>query len=226
MTLALNEIYQVARDAVTIFTAQGLSSCLCGGTGCALYGMKNRSPNDVDIVVMTYAHDTEELKRILVLHSPRSFQLRPSRKRGATYKILYYTFHSYKSCKVDILIPGIMNIPDIPSRRIPIIDGLPAMTFMPLLLLKLQAWDDHRKSERIDYRMKQHTDARDIQELLKIARERHEHKRDALWLPMSFLVAAEGRVASFISLFPSSGYVSKGDKKQISTAELWQYIGF
>lgn len=168
-------------------------------------------------MVLTQNYDTEQLKRMLTERSNK-FELRPSRKRFATYEILYYKCDIWRSFKMDILTPGIMNIPNIPSSRNPRINGLPAMSFMPLLLLKLQAWEDHRKSDRTDYRMKQYTDARDIKELLPIAAQRGEHKRDAGWLSPYFLSMADDRIQRFI--------LSEGDAGRGSTRMAWQKIGF
>ncbi|TCD63498.1 hypothetical protein EIP91_005331 [Steccherinum ochraceum] len=219
-SFSLSQIYEAARAAITIFAGQGLPSCLCGGTGCALYGT-SRTPNDVDIVVLTSAYDTEELKR-MVVRSSSKFELKPSRKIGATYKILYYRVYTYglRACKVDILTPGIMHIPDanIPIARIELIDNLPAMPFMPLLLLKLQAWGDHGDSDRSDFRAKQYFDARDIAELLVIAVMREEHKRDASWLPASFLREAQRRVQRL----KSNLFMDQGARDE----KAWKQIGF
>lgn len=175
---------------------------------------------------MSSIYDTEELKRILVRHNGDVFYLRPSKKRGATYKLLfaklgsadgtpaatpgtYYGLYS-RSCKVDILIPGIMNIPSVESSRIVTIDGLPLV----LLLLKLQAWSDHRASDRYDYRQKQYTDISDLTALLAIAVRKQVDVRTAQWLPESFLEAARGRVSRYIVTVPSP------------QARLWREIGF
>ena len=111
------------------------------------------------------------------------FELRPSRKRGATYKLLYYRHpdDDYITIKVDILVPGILNIPSIPTERIHRVNKLPPMPFLPLLLLKLQAWHDHRASYRSDYNAKQWMDVQDIQALLPIAVRRGEHKDENDW---------------------------------------------
>lgn len=174
---------------------------------------------DVDIVVLTNTYDTEELKRILVRNSSK-FELKPSRKIGATYKILYYRFYAFSriNCKVDILTPGIMNIPDIPTHRIEFINNLPAMPFLPLLLLKLQAWEDHGDSDRSDFRAKQYVDARDLAQLLVIAGQRGEHKRDAIWLPVSFLREAQRRVQRL----KSNINMDQGARDE----KAWKRIGF
>lgn len=152
--------------------------------------------------MLTNSHTTDSLKSMLVRTDP-DFYLRPSRKIGATYKILYCRVGIMRSCKVDILTPGIMNIPPVPSpaqNRLTFLSGIPVMPFIPLLLLKLQAWQDHRESTRSDYNMKQHTDVRDIQQLLKIGVRKGFQLRDASgWIGGSFLADGQRRVLSFCS---------------------------
>jgi len=83
--------------------------------------------------------------------------------------------------------------------------SIPVMPFIPVLLLKLQGWDDHRMSRRMDLQAKQHVDVGDIHELLRTAaRDRKIHLRNESWLPMSFLAAGEWRVANFIVAHPDS----------------------
>jgi len=195
------EIFDVTRKAVSIFSSHGLDSCLVGGAGCVLFGC-TRTPHDVDLVVLTNSYTTESLKSMLV-RTNSDFYLRPSRKIGATYKILYCRVGSMRSCKVDILTPGIMNIPTIPSpvqSRLTFISGIPIMPFIPLLLLKLQAWQDHRESIRSDYNQKQHTDVVDIQELLEIGIRKKLHLRDVRgWLGETFINDGQRRVLAFCS---------------------------
>lgn len=165
-------------------------------------------------MVMTRSTDQEELKRMLV-RKDSDFYLMPSRKIGATYKIVYCrlggSFH--QSCKVDVLTPGIMNIPDIIQERIFHTRFIPVMPFIPLLLLKLQAWSDHRNSDRFDMRQKQYTDVSDIKRLLEVGLRDRKGLKDADWLPELFIEAAKGRVTSFCSNHPES-------------AEHWRAIGF
>jgi hypothetical protein len=79
-------------------------------------------------------------------------------------------------------------------------DSIPVMPFIAVLLLKLQAWADHRISHRMDLRLKQYVDVRDIYELLKIAARNSEmHLREAeSWLPRMFVAVGRCRVANFI----------------------------
>ncbi|THH27671.1 hypothetical protein EUX98_g6512 [Antrodiella citrinella] len=231
----LDLVYEASREAAANFADLGLTSCLCGGTGCALFGV-DRTPNvsvvssirrqrgelltlrqDVDLVVLTRSYDTEQLKHMLSARSTK-FVLRPSRKRGATYKLLYYQSVLFGSCKVDILIPGILHIPDIPPTRVVRTNELPVMPFMPLLLLKLQAWEHHRESVRWDYQDKQWVDIADIGKLLRIAQSRGEHKSLVNWLSTDFIKMAEARVRRFVRAVPTYSATP--------SADLWQRVGF
>jgi len=203
------EIKSVARLAVRAFESRGLTTCLFGGTACRLYG-NSRTPNDVDLVVLTTSHTTEDLKLLLSQIAPSTFYLRPPKSIGATYKVLFAKLrgnihYSRRSCKVDILIPGVLNIPQIPPAHILHIDDLPVMPLIPLLLLKLQGWSDHRASSRSDMQQKQYMDIRDITQLLQIAVMRGARLEDAIeWLPQEFVVAGRARLARYLeTLRPS-----------------------
>lgn len=194
------EIRLVARKAVDIFASHGLVSCLFGSAACALYGC-SRIPNDVDIIVMTKSHAQEELKQLLVQHPKSDFYIRPSRRIGATYVIVYCNLGEERFCKLDVLIPGILNIPNVAPERIVHIDGLPVLPFMLLLLMKLQGWSDHRAAGRTDMWEKQYVDVRDINQMLGIAATRGEDVNRETWLPKEFLDMARARVVRFVEHF-------------------------
>ncbi|KAI0684750.1 hypothetical protein BC835DRAFT_1292300 [Cytidiella melzeri] len=211
------QVKDTARKAIDAFAYYGLKSCLVGGAACMLYGT-TRTPGDVDLVVLTSTYDAEQLKELLVRRNS-TFYLRPAKTFGATYKVLWgrlgYSYTPYDSCKVDILVPGIMNIPDVPSQHIITIEGYPVMPMIPLLLLKLQAWTDHRAADKKYLRDKQHQDVRDIEQMLEIAVRRGEKINSVVaWVPVDFLAAARSRVKEFLAqIFP---------RRQ----ELWQAIGY
>jgi hypothetical protein len=158
---------------------------------------------------MTVLHGQEALKRMLVAED-HDFSLRSSTNPRNTYKIAWCNVPGsfYKQIKVDVLVPGIMNIPSIsPTRLIWFRQNtLPSMPLLPLLLLKLQACDDHRTASyrRPDLRAKQHVDVADIDVLLVIAKNKGVHRRDGASLPASFLSSADSRVRSYTLSFPSS----------------------
>jgi len=175
---------------------------------CSVYG-NSRVPSDVDVVCLTDKHTQEELKAILVANDFNFYTI-ASKDPFATYRVLWYRLSGYRrSCKVDVLCPGIMNIPAVPVPRIVYRrsrSDLPLMPFLPLLLLKLQAWMDHRAASKLYLRQKQHVDVRDIDELLELAIEKYDVnvKRDGKWLPESFLRAAATRVKVYVQNFPES----------------------
>ncbi|KAI0792337.1 hypothetical protein C8Q75DRAFT_752408 [Abortiporus biennis] len=216
------EVRQVAQRAISIFTRNGLSACLFGSAGCSLYGC-SRSPNDVDIIVMSNIYTTEQLKQMLV-RGNKLFYTRPAKTPGATFKVLFHKlpvreYHDVprRYCKVDLLIPGVLNIPFISSERIVRLGSLPVLPIIPLLLLKLQGWSDHRASTRADLVAKQYTDIRDVAELLRIVVERGEHLDQAVeWLPAEFIDAAKERLTRYFEIVRPSQSVTQN----------WSTIGF
>ncbi|KAI0783238.1 hypothetical protein C8Q75DRAFT_726389 [Abortiporus biennis] len=213
------EIREVASKAVKIFSSNGLISCLCGGAGCSTYGVE-RIPSDVDIIVMNSQYTQEELKTLLVRSNP-TFYTRAPKTIGATYRVLFYRLppgvFRYRSCKVDILLPGIMNIPFTPSHRIVYFSDVPVLPLIPLLLLKLQAWSDHRASTRAYFQMKQYTDVRDIAKLISIAVQRREHLDNEIdWLPATFVAAARERLTRYFIIVDPDREIRRG----------WSIIGF
>ncbi|KAI8989243.1 hypothetical protein BD414DRAFT_415208 [Trametes punicea] len=198
-----NEVMDIARKAIEIFARHGLKCCLVGSVASYVYGVL-RTPNDVDLVVLTTLHCQESLKAMLVA-ADSGFYLVRSRNPYASYKVLWYrnkTSWSSLPWKVDILVPGIMDIPNVPPdrivRRAP--HHLPLMPLIPQLLLKLQAWSDHRDSHRVDLRMKQYTDVDDINKLLEIAclRGHRVHSPDLSWMPTSMVSVALRRLRSYV----------------------------
>ncbi|CDO76315.1 hypothetical protein BN946_scf184751.g7 [Trametes cinnabarina] len=209
--LTQSDVLHIAQQAIRIFASIGLRCCLIGSTACSLYGV-NRTPNDVDLVVLTTEYDPESLKEVLV-NEDMSFYLVRSRNPSANYKVLWCELPHAK-CKVDILLPGILNIPVVPQRDIVWISGYPVMPLIPLLLLKLQGLVDHRRSTRRDEQEKQHVDASDVWTLLQLAVERRQNvwQSKMQWVPRSLVYAADGHVADYIDEYPR-------------TAAPWRSIG-
>ncbi|KAI0819387.1 hypothetical protein BC628DRAFT_1403040 [Trametes gibbosa] len=198
-----NEVREVSSRTVEIFSSYSLRCCLFGSVACNLFGV-TRTPNDVDLIVFTDQYDQEELKQILV-NEDSDFFLVDSRNPHADYRVLWYSLRpsrrgNPRSCKVDILIPGILNIPDVPRRRVKWIDELPVMPLVPLILLKLQGWSDHRASHREDMQAKQHVDVQDLDQLLQIAIERDQNvwQQNLSWMPRELIDEAQSRVYEFI----------------------------
>ncbi|KZT08228.1 uncharacterized protein LAESUDRAFT_649487 [Laetiporus sulphureus 93-53] len=204
------EIRDIARNAIVVFERHGLACCLTGGTASALYGT-TRTPNDVDLVVLTAAYGQETLKRMLVMADPDFYTL-AAKDLNAAYRVLWckvptrYTYGRERRCKVDVLIPGVMNIPDVPRDRISRISGLPVMPLDLLFFLKLQSWTDHRDSPQYWKVSKQYDDSRDIEELLLILKKRGVSIRRSgvAWLSEAFVAAGRGRMAQYVRAYPSS----------------------
>ena len=85
-----------------------------------------------------------------------------------------------RACKVDVLQPGIMSIPDVPTDKIKHRGNYPVMPLIPLILLKLQAWEDHENAFRSWQREKSVVDLADLGRLLPIASRRGDHVCGAL----------------------------------------------
>ena len=151
--------------------------------------------------------DQEELKRQLVA-TDSSFYLVLPKTPGATYKVLWYHNRHYSSrrCKVDLLFPGTMNIPSIPTLAIDYSEpGRPCAPFTLVFLLKLQAWVQHRDSEELRFRLKSSTDAADLRTMLPIARAKGvDIRRTDAYLPPSFVAVAGPRVKRSVQEWPET----------------------
>jgi len=213
--LLYSDVSDAAGVAITTLNQIGITACFVGGMACKLYG-NNRTPEDLDILCLGCSWDQEEVKRRVVAANP-SFYLVPGKTPGATYKVLWYrSFYARGRCKVDLLLPGIMNIPPVPIARIdyPTQLGKPCAPFALVFLLKLQAWMDHRESEELRFRLKASTDALDIRTMLPIARAKgFSIKRKEGYLPSLFVASAQLRVRSFVREWPE-------------TRDGWRALGF
>lgn len=139
------------------------------------------------MIVLTQDHTAEDLKEMLVQNGDGKFYTRESRS-GGDYKVLFYRLPGRRrSCKVDILTPGTMNIPNISWRKIVRIERVPVLPFIVLLILKVQGWSDHVASHRRDFNEKQFMDVRDINEMLGIGRRRGESFGKKPWIPSGFM---------------------------------------
>ncbi|KAF9008329.1 hypothetical protein BDQ17DRAFT_1237020 [Cyathus striatus] len=215
------EIWKATRAAVAALAENGLNCYIFGSAACAIYGMKNRYPKDVDLVVLTDVHEQEELKNMLV-ETDKDFYLVPSKDPHATFEVLWYSLPERRpginhACKVDILIPGIMSLPHIPLEEIvftPPADDIPLMPYIPLLLMKLKGWIDHGADPRLHVRDKLRQDERDVFELLKLAVEDFGvHLRTEEWIPKDFLEEFNGYIRQYIPEHPD-------------TVPYWEALGF
>ncbi len=169
-------------------------------------------PQDVDIIVLNANQPQESLKAELARVDPRFYLVR-SKDPFASYKVLWYRLSNGRSCKVDVLQPGVMNIPSVEPEYIEHIDYIPLMPLSAVLLLKLQGWTDHRAASKNYLRKKQHLDVADIDSLLPIAARRGIKPREESWIPDTLIQASEERMKEYIMHFPSTG-------------EQWRLLGF
>ena len=167
------------------------------------------------MLVLT-SHGAEYIKRLLADSDDRYTRVR-SRKPGETYKVLWFTLPGEgRRCKVDILTPGTLDLPRVPSRKIEYpIRGIPCMPLIALLGMKLRGWEDHRESYEERYNVKQWDDVADIEELLEVCSEQgvQAHSKQWRWLDEQFRDDMDARVLEFAQQEPQ-------------TRDLWEEIGF
>lgn len=159
------------------------------------------------MVVMTRSYNEEVIKR-LITASDSTFYLVSSTNPRNSYKILWYRYPSISraglAIKIDILVPPTLDIPFVEPHLITTRNSLPIMPLLPLLLLKLQGWDDHRLSAYNDKRMKKYVYAEDVEELLAIALREGVGRYDDPWLPSTFEMRGELRISSFVTENPGT----------------------
>ncbi|KAF8996736.1 hypothetical protein BDQ17DRAFT_1364114 [Cyathus striatus] len=122
-------ILQAAQAAVSTLDKLGLKCALFGSLASKLYGA-SRVPKDVDL--LTFPSPTNpltpaQIKDMIVANDSRFFLKLPKDPRN-TYRILWFRRPNERNaggivgvdrkieCKVDILIPGIMSLPDLGER--------------------------------------------------------------------------------------------------------------
>ncbi|KIK70015.1 hypothetical protein GYMLUDRAFT_536008 [Collybiopsis luxurians FD-317 M1] len=210
--LTPKEVRKAARAAISIFNDYEISCCLFGSLACHIYGMRNRDPKDVDLIVLNdQGNDPEALKEILVDQDDRFFFV-ASRDPNATYRVLWFEVSRGRECKVDILTTGrstALDIPRVPDSRTMFIhpfNDLPLMPLLALLLLKLRGWTDHRHSSKKYEQEKVRQDVTDIREMLEIAIDQGESigNRESRWMPKWFITQMGDRVDEYIRKFPAS----------------------
>ncbi|KAN0133060.1 hypothetical protein V8E53_009090 [Lactarius tabidus] len=169
------EIEKIARRTTDIIKVHITTNvCVFGSAAAHLWADIGRVPHDIDILVHHPYFDAERIKEIIANADSRYF-LKPSRFRKAKHKILMCRlpgWHAYHRCvKVDILIPGTINLPEIPASATPDIERIPVMPLFELLVMKTQGWWNHRVSPRKDFQAKVDADVDDVDALLDRAKE-------------------------------------------------------
>ncbi|KAG2022391.1 hypothetical protein CC2G_000145 [Coprinopsis cinerea AmutBmut pab1-1] len=168
-------VLEAAQRVVQVLTSHNLPCAVFGSLASRLYGA-SRCPKDVDLLVsQPSSGDSEQqlltpqqLKTLILDTDPQHFFLTLPRDPTAPYRILHYRkWYMGPECKVDILVPGIMHLPSIPSSYTTLVEGVPLVPFELLLLHKLQGWDDHRRMVDEPHKMrKQYQDAADVRRLM------------------------------------------------------------
>ncbi|KAI0061093.1 hypothetical protein BV25DRAFT_1826943 [Artomyces pyxidatus] len=213
-TLSSGDVEAVAKRTSDILQKRGLNCCLMGSAASALWGT-TRTPNDIDMVVMTCVYSQERLKEFIIA-ADSTYYLVASTNWRNSYKVLWHRVQGRPGvvCKVDILVPPTLMIPMIPSNHIVWVRDVPIMPLLSLLLLKLKGWEDHRTatSRRPDLIAKQHVDVKDIAELLAIAAQRGVRRTDDQWLCLSFRSTSKRRIRTFVQMHPG-------------TLQAWQELG-
>ncbi|KIL64856.1 hypothetical protein M378DRAFT_178612 [Amanita muscaria Koide BX008] len=215
LQLTKKQVRRVARRTVEALKANGYTCCLFGSAACSMIGGNDASrvPNDLDIVVFTN-DDLELIKKSLEDKHDRFF-LKDG--KNGPYKVLWYSicWSPELNIKVDILKPGkdLLGIPRIPSNAISFYHcNIPVMPFLPLLILKVQGWRDHRVSRKPWYRKKMPQDKGDIERLLSMVDD-GDDLRNYMWLEKWFMKNANKLVKAYVCKFPES-------------SETWRSIGF
>lgn len=221
----LGELATTANATVSALGSLGYKCCFFGGFACRLYG-SDRVPEDIDVIVVDANANQETIKRQLVAQDSRFYLVEP-KTYGATYKVLWFRSSLSRSCKVDVLLPGILSIPNVdqehiaqlPLRFLVTRTGVteehhyPVMPLSVVLLLKLQGWADHRVSLKRYMRMKMFSDVRDINKLLTVASAAGVKPAEESFVPVDLFEAATGRVLTYVRSSPT-------------TASEWRALGF
>jgi len=217
-------VFLAGLTTVAMLHKLGFSCAVYGSLACFLYG-NLREPNDVDLLVLP-PHNSisvEDLKLAVERLDPVHFYLVPSKRPGAAYKMLCYRLSNTSnvqtvstSCKVDLVFPGTLHLPALPRMQIFWDEGLPLIPFSLLLLRKLQGWDDHRISGEEIKRLKQGTDAADVEGLLEltgtVSLRFSRPWSDRLLFSEEFEAMSRRRVRLYCSVFPEC-------------AESWRLLG-
>lgn len=93
-----------------------------------------------------------------------------------------------------------MNIPALSSGQLSDKKDISVAPLSVVILLKLQAWEDHLNSTRDDLRLKHTTDVMDIQALLPIAVGKEVWPHGEWWLPGDLIREGQRRVYQYVLL--------------------------
>ncbi|KAH9921825.1 uncharacterized protein B0H18DRAFT_1121281 [Fomitopsis serialis] len=184
--VSVDELCSLAKKVVDIFAQHDLACCLTGDLACALQSVPRR-PYDLVVVVASEAHKQEQLKEMATETDPDFYLITPkdprAKHKALCYKLPHQSGERKRGCEVHVLVPGMLNIPEVPKDRIETLRGLPVMPLPVLMFMKLQTWSDRRVSVQSYMKTKQHDeDVKDIRELLAVIRGRGgDLSTKALW---------------------------------------------
>lgn len=213
------DIIDIARVTIDTLGEIGVDECcFIGGMACKLYTRgKGRKPKDLDILCLTdYPGGAEAIKQQLCEEDDRFFTV-PARNHKDNWTVLWWRTDSdepgFEKFKVDILVPGDVDLPDIHPDYVVKIDRFPCAPLHLLLFHKLKAWSDRRYSPRRDLRAKTAADARDIGDLLRIANKTQlKVMKYRPYITDPFRRASYSRLKKFDRVYPEY-------------TELWEGLG-
>jgi len=203
--------------------------CLIGGAACNLYG-NDREPMDVDVIILNWssARDRKTIKRHQeaikqrLVGASKRFYLVDSQTRGAQYQVLWYhplgegSNRRLAAVKIDILLPGITEIPAFDPSRIRYSTQLrlPVAPLSLVLLHKLQGWFIRSHSPNTYQYEKHWKDSFDVARLVPIAAKEGVKITDPA-LSNTLVEKAREWVDHYVMKYP-----------EFRTAGHWRKIGF
>ncbi|TFK18598.1 hypothetical protein FA15DRAFT_675147 [Coprinopsis marcescibilis] len=218
-------LVNIAWDVVNTLRESGLRCAFFGCMGCRLYGNK-RLPEDLDVLVLPLpgtSPDREVIEKGMARNS--QFFTTPVVDAARAHSLFRYIpphmtlppNFKKRFCKVDVVLPGPMNLPYLSEGQVNEVEGLPVVPVLVLLLHKLQGWEDRLKSAEM-HKFRQHiANVEDIKDLLGRVGEmpvkmfRPWSERELLG--EGFVDASKARVKRFCARFPE-------------TAIHWEGLGF
>jgi hypothetical protein len=176
---------------------------------------------DVDVLILDSHYEQEEIKRMLAGKNP-GFYLVDAKTAGADWKVLWYHLRGRGSTrrpgaiKIDVLLPGIMEIPSFDPRWIERDNSrrLPTAPLSLVLLHKVRGWSERIKSVQDHHYQRHKQDAHDVTTLAPLASQMGVTIHDGV-LPNEFTESANGWVNDFIAAYP-----------ELRTQYHWSKIGF
>jgi len=213
-----SNILDIARDVIDTLKEIGIEDCcFIGGVARKLHAYElGRDPSDIDIFCLTqYSGGAEAIKQELCQANNRFYTVRARNPRNP-WNVLWWQgqFNGAPSpvkIKIDILIPGVLDLAYVHPSYIDWFNGLPCAPLDLTLLHKLKGWDDRHYSPRQDQRAKIPWDAQDIWDLLQRADEvRLNITNYRPYITDSFRDASYRRLRKFALEYPEDESLFRG----------------